>query len=528
MRKTNRFFAFVCFALGVLQGQAFNPPMMGWSSWNTYSYQVSDSVMRVQADALVRLGLDQVGYRFVNIDEGYWDGCFEDGHFRVDEVKFPYGIRPLVDYIHSMGLKAGIYSDAGDDACEARRRYPGGLGVGMVGREEQYCREFFIDWDFDFIKVDYCGGKHMGLDERDQYTRISQAIKRCGKPGVLFNVCRWAYPGTWVSEVADSWRTTGDINNSWRSVKHIIRQNLYLQAYTGNGHYNDCDMLEMGRTLIPDEERTHMAYWCITSSPLIIGCDLTKIPDASLSLLRNPDLLAMNQDTLGLGAPVVQRQGEVYVFAKDMERREGKKRAVVVTNLSDTTATIDVSVDALGFGGKVRVWDCFTHSVAHKKASGSFRVELPAHGSAAYFVTGRRVEKRVYEAEEAWLNAYQALYNLPTARYMERDEAQQGAFVGFLGRAADNWLEWRDVYSRKGGRYMLTLRYAAAEPRTVTLEVNGTQRHDLVRLNSGGWEDRWATVDVSVRLKPGYNVIRLSNTSDWAPNIDCMTLCRME
>ena len=304
---------------------AFNPPTMGWSSWNTFALNINEEVIKSQADAMVATGLDKAGYKYINIDDGYWDGRAEDGHLRLNTKLFPSGMRSLVDYIHARGLKAGIYSDAGDNTCGSGGKHAWGLGVGLAGHEKEDCHLYFIDWDFDFIKVDYCGGNHMGLDEREQYTKISEAIKHCGKPGVVFNVCRWAYPGTWISDIADSWRTTGDIRCKWSSVKRLIEENLYLQAFTGDGHYNDVDMLEIGRTLSHDEENTHMAYWCITSSPLLIGCDLTKIPDYSLNLLKNPDLLAMNQDRLGLGAPVVQREGNVYVFAKDMKRLQGRQ-----------------------------------------------------------------------------------------------------------------------------------------------------------------------------------------------------------
>lgn len=373
--------------------RAFNPPTLGWSSWNTFALNINEEVIRSQADAMVATGLSAAGYKYINIDDGYWDGRGADGKLRLNQKLFPNGMRSLVDYIHSKGLKAGIYSDAGDNTCGSGNRHAWGLGVGFAGHEEEDCHLYFIDWDFDFIKVDYCGGGHMGLDEREQYTKISNAIKNCGKKGIVFNVCRWAYPGTWISDIADSWRTTGDINCSWGSLRAIIRENLYLQAFTGDGHYNDPDMLEIGRTLSHDEENTHMAYWCITSAPMLIGCDVAKIPQYSLDLLKNQDLLAMNQDRLGLGAPVVQRFGEVYVMAKDMKQRHGPQRAVVVTNLSDEEQTVTLDLAKLDFAGKVKFYDCFSHRVVEPAAVGGYAVTVPAHGSAAFFATGVRGER---------------------------------------------------------------------------------------------------------------------------------------
>ena len=193
---------------------AIDPPTMGWSSWNTFALNINEQLIKSQADAMVKTGLADAGYKYINIDDGYWNGRGDDGHLRLNTKLFPNGMRHLTDYIHSIGLKAGIYSDAGDNTCGSGNRHAWGIGVGFAGHEDQDCKLYFDDWNFDFIKVDYCGGIHMGLNEREQYTKVSNAIKRQAErlnKRIVFNVCRWAYPGTWISEVADSWRTTGDI-----------------------------------------------------------------------------------------------------------------------------------------------------------------------------------------------------------------------------------------------------------------------------------------------------------------------------
>lgn len=506
---------------------SFNPPTMGWSSWNTFALNINEHVIKSQADAMAKTGLSKAGYKYINIDDGYWDGRGSDGKLRLNARLFPSGMLSLTKYIHKLGLKAGIYSDAGDNTCGSGNQASWGLGVGFVGHEQQDCNLYFDQWDFDFIKVDYCGGRHAGLDEREQYTKISNAIKSCKKKNITFNVCRWAYPGTWISDICDSWRTTGDINCSWRSVRAIIKENLYLQAYTGGGHYNDPDMLEIGRTLSHDEENTHMAYWCIASSPLLIGCDMTSIPEYSLNLLKNKDLIAMNQDKLGLGAPVVQRQGDVYVVAKDMEKLMGKKRAVVVMNLSDEVQSIPVSLDALGFEGMVVVYDCLTHKIVTNSANGSYSVTIPAHGSQAYFFTGNRIEKKCYQAEEAWLKAYQELGRKESPMWVPNEDADQGIYVGTLGNSADNYLQWPNVYSKKGGKYRLSICYASAEDRNMTVSINDAEVKNLSGLNSGHYLKTWKTVDVDVVLKKGFNKIKLSNASAYMPNIDYMTVTPM-
>ena len=511
--------------------QSFLPPTMGWSSWNTFALNINEQLIRQQADAMVATGLADAGYKYVNIDDGYWDGRARDGRLILNTQRFPSGMRSLTDYIHRLGLKAGIYSDAGDNTCGSGNANAWGLNVGFYDHEDEDCQLYFADWNFDFIKVDYCGGNHLNLNEQIQYTRIAQAIRRqeqsLGRK-ITFNVCRWAYPGTWISDIADSWRTTGDIWCDWTSVRDLIKENLYIQAYTGGGHYNDIDMLEIGRTLSHDEEVTHMAYWCIASSPLLIGCDLANIPDASLQLLKNPDLIAMNQDRLGLGAPVVQRSGDVYVVAKDMEQLHGEKRAVVVMNLSDARRQIQLDLSAIEFAGAMRLHDCLTGQDTDYADGQRITVTIPAHGSQAYFVTGRRADRRRYQGEEAWANKYQEINGFPNAHPMQATAADQGWYMGWLGNLVGNYMEWRNVYSTTGGRYRLTVRYATEQDRSLQVSVNGAEVGFFERLNSGAWETAWRNLDVDVDLQPGYNTVRLGQPVGFAPNIDYIELTLLE
>ena len=513
--------------------RTFLPPTMGWSSWNTFALNISDKIIEGQADAMVSQGLKEAGYQYINIDDGFWDGRAKDGQLIINRKRFPNGMRAVADYIHKLGLKAGIYSDAGDNACGSNAGTQAyGLGIGLAGYEEQDIKTYLQDWDYDFIKVDYCGGMHMGLDEREQYTKISNAIRKTeqqtGKR-LVFNICRWAYPGTWVSDIADSWRTTGDIWDGWPSVRDIVKENLYLQAYTGGGHYNDMDMLEIGRSMNENEERTHMAYWCIASSPLLIGCDISKLRPSSLALLKNKDLIAMNQDALGIGAPVVQREGDVYVVAKDMEQLHGSKRAVVVMNLSDAEQSVRVDLARLELGGKVQVHDCFTGrnsmvKPAKKGAQQLFEVTVPAHGSQAYIMTGTRMAKTCYEAEEAWLHNYQEIKNAQTANYSLSKEASGGAYVYNIGGNLQNYMEWRNVWADHDGTYTMTLRYASKENRSADITVNGVTMNNVAMPKGTSWDSDFHTVDVPVVLKRGFNTISIGQDYGFTPNIDCMEL----
>ena len=509
-------------------------PTMGWSSWNTFALNINEQLIRQQADAMHNTGLQEAGFKYVNIDDGYWDGRGQDGHLRLNTRLFPSVMRALVDYIHSLGLKAGIYSDAGDNTCGSGNRHAWGIGVGFAGHEDQDCQLYFRDWDFDFIKVDYCGGNHMGLDERQQYTKISNAIKNCGKKDIVFNICRWAYPGTWVSDVADSWRTTGDIYDAWRSVKGILAENLYLSAYCHDGHYNDMDMLEVGRSMSKIEDETHFGMWCIMASPLLIGCDMANIKPESLKLLCNRDLIALNQDPLHLQAYVAEKQGECYVLVKDIKKLRGKERAIAVYNPSDEEQTVTLNPATVELGGAVQYYDCFLQA-PYVYDQNPITLKVPAHGTKIFRAKGKkRLERTTYEAETAFLPMYQEIRNNQaadlkqllgveaTAVYSQSPTASGGYIARFLGKSEQNDLQWQHVYSKTQGKRRMTIAFFAGEEREMDVFVNG-QKVKTLKVSGSDWGRR-QTITVDVNLKKGNNVIRLANPRGWMPDIDAMSL----
>ena len=325
-------------AQGVSAQDGIDRPLMGWSSWNTYHVNINEELIKRQADALVGQGLKDAGYLYINIDDGFFGYRDEQGKMHPHPERFPNGMKVVSDYIHSLGLRAGIYSDAGDNTCGSIYDNDiNGVGSGLYGHEQQDMDLYLKEWNYDFIKIDYCGSRELGLDEEKRYRTICEAIGQTGRKDVSINICRWAFPGTWARELARSWRISSDIRPRWSSVKYIIGKNLYLSAYAGGGHYNDMDMLEIGRGLTRNEEEVHFGMWCMMSSPLLIGCDLTTIPRESLDLLKNKELIALNQDPLGLQAYVVQREGDCYVLVKDIERKRGTTRAVAFYNASDSS-----------------------------------------------------------------------------------------------------------------------------------------------------------------------------------------------
>ena len=508
-------------------------PTMGWSSWNTYGVNINENLIRQQAAAMVSKGLRACGYLYINIDDGYFGGRDpETGHLLIHPTRFPNGLKGVVDYIHARKLKAGIYSDAGRNTCGSMfSGDPIGKGVGLYQHDQMDADFFFKELGFDFIKVDFCGGSyyhnedHLVLDERERYTAIAKAIRNTGRTDVRMNACRWAYPGTWINDVAFSWRTTGDINCSWESVRGIIKENLYLSAYCYDGHYNDMDMLEVGRSLSQEEDKTHFGMWCIMTSPLLIGCDMSNIREASLTLLKNKELIALNQDPLHLQAYVCQRTDDCYILVKDIEQRWGLKRAFAVYNPSDQQQNVKVDLTAMELGGIVALHDCFKKRNVGS-AEGTYEVTVPAHGTAIFTATAeQRLTRTLYEAETAFVGNYQELQNnqvFPSGTYDDgATNCSGGCKVNWLGRSADNDLQWRDVYCPVAGKYRLTFAYVSGESRSMQLYVNGERLQNLTSMNSGGW-NKVATRNVTVQLKEGVNVVRLCNPSAWMPDLDYM------
>lgn len=515
------------------EGPEFDPPIMGWSSWNTYRINISEELIRRQADAMVSLGLKDAGYSFINIDDGFFGYRDERGVLQTHPERFPNGVEGVVDHIHGLGLKAGIYSDAGANTCGSLwDADPNGVGVGLYGHEEQDADLYFNQWGFDFIKIDYCGaGQQLDLDERERYTAIVEAIRKVCPENISVNICRWAFPGVWARDLARSWRISGDIAPNWGSVKSIIAKNMYLSAYAGGGHYNDMDMLEIGRGLSPSEEEVHFGMWCLMCSPLMIGCDLTRLPEASLELLKNSELIALNQDPLGLQAYVVQHEGEGYVLVKDILERRGNVRAAALYNPSDSECRFEVPLSLFELGGKVRVRD-----LVKRQDEGTVKealtYTLPPHSVKILRLEGtRRLEPTLYEAEWAYLPLYNDLGKQKRIiNYAPNGAASGGMVVTNIGGSAANHIEWREVFSRKGGRYTMTISYLAPKggvrevnDRRIGIEINGVEQAVIKDLEPAGTEGV-CRVSVEVDLAAGYNTVRMGSPYTWTPDIDCFTL----
>ena len=520
----------LCAAMSATTATAQDGPTMGWSSWNTFALNISESIIKGQADAMVSKGLAAVGYDHINIDDGYFGGRdAETGQLKIHPTRFPKGLQPVVDYIHGKGLKAGIYSDGGYNTCGS---YHGGdktgEGVGLYQHDQQDCDMFFKDLGFDFIKVDFCGGDPVhnkdGLDlsEKQRYTDIAKAIKNTGRTDVRMNICRWAYPGTWADDAGFSWRTTQDIAPTWDSVKDILAQNLYMSAYSSKGHYNDMDMLEVGVSwgtpLTTEETKTHFGMWCIMNSPLLIGCDMKDLGTTNLNLLKNKDLIALNQDTLYQQAYLAAKVNDCYIMVKDIEKANDTKRAFAIYNPNDVAKKVTLNFSVIDLADSVALHDCFTKKDIGK-FYGTYEVTVPKHGTKIYVAEAdTRLERTRYEAETGYSKAYSEIdWNI--CQYSEASYCSGGYKVGYIGGSnSNNYLEWRNVYSKEGGDYKLTIAYICGESRTINVYVNG-KKVKGVSCNSGGWE-KVGKKTLDITLEEGANTIRLVNTSGWMPDLD--------
>ena len=540
MRKTT-LIAFTLYASLCSAQQTFEPPTMGWSSWNTFCINISESIIKGQADAMVSQGFSSVGYKYINIDDGFFGGRnTETGELLIHPQRFPNGLKVVADYIHSKKLKAGIYSDAGANTCG---NYHNGdvlsVNVGLYKYDQRDADFYFKDCGFDFIKVDFCGGDpihnsdRLKLDEKARYEAIHKAIVNTGRDDVRLNICRWAYPGNWAKDISCSWRTTGDIGPWWSSVKSIIEENLYLSAYCGGGHYNDMDMLEVGKGMTAQEDLCHFGMWCIMSSPLLIGCNMKDISSNAKTILKNKYLIAINQDSLGLQAYVVKRikfdDDDAYILVKDIKTLYGKTRAVAFYNPTGKTRTMEIDLKDIDLAGTVKVFDASNRRSLSDVTDGKLSYSIPSHGAKVVTLEAEeRLERTHYEAETAYLSCYQEIENnqaTGTAIYESNANASGGMVAGWLGSRAANDLQWKNVYSKEGGKYKMSLCYVSGESRNLILEVNG-KRVKSVSLNSGNWST-FKTYKLDIELNAGENVVRLYNTSGWMPSIDYMSLERI-
>jgi alpha-galactosidase len=335
-------------------GLALTPPM-GWNSWNKFHCDVTEQVVRDAADAMVASGMKDAGYRYVVVDDCWQGERDEAGRIAPDPARFPSGMKALADYVHTRGLLLGIYSDAGTFTCATR---PGSKG------HETLDARTYAEWGVDYLKYDWCHTE--GQDARDSYGLMSRALRATGRP-VVFSICEWGgtKPWTWAAGIGHLWRTTGDIQDCWdcgrewggMGITHIVDLVADLYPYAGPGRWNDPDMLEVGNGgLTLAESRSHFSLWALMAAPLIAGNDIAGMKPEIRDILVNPEVIAANQDPLGIQGRRVFDGGHNEVWMKPLA--DGS-RAVILFNRGTDTMAIRCRLEDVGLAPtqKVRVRD---------------------------------------------------------------------------------------------------------------------------------------------------------------------------
>jgi alpha-galactosidase len=337
-------------ALLAAQEKLASTPPMGWNSWNKFACNVGEDMIKQMADAMAKSGMKDAGYQYVVIDDCWQVERDKNGNIVADPKRFPGGIKALADYVHSLGLKFGIYSDAGSMTCAKR--------PGSLGHEYQDAQQY-ANWGVDYLKYDWCNTTTQ--DAQASYALIRNALSATGRPIVL-SICEWgtAKPWLWGEKVGGNlWRTTGDISDIWQSkdTKHrlgvvdILDLQDGLQSYAGPGHWNDPDMLEVGNGgMNADEYRAHFSLWALLSAPLLAGNDLRDMKPEIHDILTNKEVIAVNQDPMGRQGRRVRKDGDLEVWAKQLQ--DGS-RSVILLNRDNSKHEISVAWEDIGYPGRL-------------------------------------------------------------------------------------------------------------------------------------------------------------------------------
>ncbi len=545
-------------AVALDDGLARTPPM-GFNNWNAThcGADFNEAMVKGMADLFVSSGLKDAGYQYVNLDD-CWALPQRDAMDKLvpDPARFPNGIKAVADYVHSKGLKLGIYTSAGTKTCNSAG-FPGGLG------HEESDAQQFADWGVDYLKYDNCNNQNVPALER--YTKMRDALKKTGR-AIVYSICEWGQnsPWLWGADVGHLWRTTGDISDSYASMLGIVKKNAVLADYAGPGHWNDPDMLEVGNGGMTDTEyRSHFSLWAVMAAPLLIGSDLRKATPQTMAILENRDVIAVDQDPLGKQGRVLSSDGGRWVFAKPLENGD-----VAVALFNETGAAAPIATTAAAVGMPARegyaLRDLWTHSMT--ETAGTIAANVPAHGTVMYRVSadpnwrdyppatsfsatadsryavpGRPFSVTGEMANYGAATAPGATLRLsgPTSFEGIGSEAEAGTLSGaarlatcsacsggqkvrFIGNGAANWVRLNGVSTTAAGTYDLTVYAAVSGTRSLFLSVDDGPGLEIPF--TGTSFDVPIPVTVRVALAEGANTLRLYNDAAYGPDLDRVVL----
>ncbi|WP_171681431.1 cohesin domain-containing protein [Paenibacillus planticolens] len=510
-------------------------PPMGYSTWNAVRFNVNEELIRKVADSMVSSGLRDLGYKYVNIDDGWQGSRDANGKLTANKTKFPSGMKALSDYVHSKGLKIGIYTDIGQIGC--------GGNTGSYGYYQQDVNQF-TEWGYDYVKVDACGADAMGLDFKTQYQQFKDALSQANpKRDILFNICEWGkqQPWKWAPSIGNTWRVGYDIDNQgdyWKGVLYEIDQTSPHADVAGPGHFNDPDSLEVGviadkypgqKSLSYEESKANFSMWALLAAPLMLGLDVTTLDEPGsysskfADIVTNAEVIAVDQDVAGIqGTKVAESTPGLQVYAKPLISRTSGSRAVVLLNRTDAPAAMTVTSDQIGLMDRFSVRDLW-----QKKEMGtytaSYTATVPAHGSVMLKISGTNDPTPVpkptgvsYEAE-ADANTLSG-----TADKRANSGASGGYIVGNVGNGSGNSLQFNQIQAETAGSYELAIHYInGGGSRKGDLSINGAATIPVTFPSTGGWTTVGTQV-IKVNLNAGSNALKFSNSTagDYAPDFD--------
>ena len=350
-------------------------PPMGWNSWYNFTCHFNQSMVEQTVDVIIQKGLDKLGYTYVCLDDCWAKSRDSNNVVQPDSQAFP-DFQGMIDYVHSKGLLFGLYSDAGTKTCAGR---PGSLGY------EEVDADTYAKWKVDFLKYDNCNNNKIPSQKR--YTAMRDALNKTGRP-IFFSMCSWGSEdvATWAAPVGNMWRTTGDIGYTWANMINRADLNDKVAKYAGPGGWNDPDMLQAGNHgMAHIEHQTQVSLWSLMKSPLLIGTDLRNIDDESLSYLTNTEVIAVNQDKMGVQGTKRKTDGTNEVWAGPLE---GGAYAVVLVNRGTATANVTASWSDFGLdpNKEADVRDLWMMKDLGSM-KGSVIATVPSHGSVMYKIT---------------------------------------------------------------------------------------------------------------------------------------------
>ena len=477
-------------------GLARTPPM-GWNSWNIFHENINENLIKQIADAIVESGMKDAGYIYLNLDDN-WMASSRDanGKLRADPNRFPSGMKALGDYIHSKGLKFGIYGDRGLRTCHHYNWGIAGSQSGSYMKEELDARTF-AEWGVDYLKYDNCEPAP-GSDQQQDYERMRDALAKSGRD-IVFSICAWGF-ASWMPKTGNLWRSTGDITDKWdngndwfRGIINAVDGNADLAQHAGPGGWNDPDMLEIGNGGCTTEEyRSQMSMWCIMASPLIAGHDVRKMSQATKDILLNREVIAINQDSAGIQGTRISRNDGLEVWCKPLGSRNGTTKAVALLNRNSNTRDITVRFADVGLSGEITVRDLWAKA-DRGSFTGSYTMSVPSHGTGLL-----KLSSGPAKPISAFSKIEAEHYSLQSGVQTETC-SEGGENIGFIENG--DYVAFNNVDFEEGADVFVA-RVASANDNGGTIEIrldkpDGTLAGSCTVEGTGGWQT-WTEVSCNL------------------------------